>query len=76
MAKNLHCYLFKHVISFLKTLGILLNLKWLFQTNATFVSRANQDAQEELIELRREVGEFVRSVLNNPDNQNRTKQAT
>jgi len=38
--------------------------------------KANQDAQEELIELRREVGEFVRSVLNNPDNQNRTKQAT
>ena len=41
-----------------------------------FICRANQDAQEELIELRREVGEFVRSVLNNPDNQNRTKQAT
>ena len=38
--------------------------------------RANQEAQEELIKLRRDIGDFVRAVLNNPDNQNRTKQAT
>jgi len=38
--------------------------------------KENQDAQEELMELKNEISMFIQSVLDNPANQNRSKQAT
>jgi len=38
--------------------------------------KENQDAQEELMELKNEISIFIQSVLDNPANQNRSKQAT